>query len=106
MEKFKKSQLWDNAEQHKLVRAYVKHFIINYPIQYRDNQKIVKWKRDTNTTKWAETKNSDVVERQILEIPTLLYQAVIERLPDWFQDNKNLNWFTKSFPQFDVANKI
>lgn len=57
--------------------------------------------------KFAELKGSDVVERQLGEIPETLFVLLMKHLsPEeyvWYQSRKGAQWFYNTFKEFKVT---
>ena len=95
--------LSDPKLQKDLVTSYVKYYIANYPEDFKGIKATVAWKRDTNRTKFGEA-GTDTDMRQTLEVPEILFKSIQARMPTWFSDNSNVDWFKKNFGYFDTTN--
>lgn len=83
-----------------IVRAYRDIFPEQYDLavignrQYTDNQR----------TDWGETKNSDVLEREILRMPTQLHSILYAKMtPEEiteFESASGTLWFQRTFPEW------
>lgn len=83
-----------------VVRAYKALFPREYELASVGN----KHRAETQKTVWGEVSNSDVVEREVLRMPSSLHTALYMKLtPEQqqeFESDAGLLWFTRRYPEW------
>ena len=88
------------------VRKVVVEYIRLFPAEFSVFKNQIANVREQQRTKWAESKNTDFIERKLYEVPETLWLAIKQNLADdemaWFQEHEG-RWFIKAFPVFAVT---
>ena len=83
-----------------IVRAYRDIFPKQYALAAEGNRK----RASNQKTKWGETLTNDVLEREILRMPTALHEILQMKLtPEEiveFESEKGTIWFQRTFPEW------
>jgi len=81
-----------------------------FPGEYNLVIKQIKRNRDNQRTKFAEMKQTGIVERALIEIPetlnTMFRLRFTENEEEEFRTKKAMRWFAKEYPMFSLAEKI
>lgn len=83
-----------------VVRAYKALFPREYELASIGNRQ----RAESQNTKWGELGASDVVEREVLRMPSSLHTAIYMKLTpeqqEEFESDAGLLWFTRKFPEW------
>jgi hypothetical protein len=83
-----------------IVRSFRKVFPKEYELAASGNRQ----RASNQKTKWGETLNGGVVEREVLRMPTSLHTILYMKLtPEEIQElesKKGLIWFQRTFPEW------
>jgi hypothetical protein len=83
-----------------IVRAYRDIFPKQYELAARGNRQ----RAANQKTKWGETQTNDILEREMLRMPTQLHAILYAKLtPEEiveFESEKGTIWFQRTFPEW------
>lgn len=95
--------------QNKIINI-VKEYKILFPSEYNACREVVKQKRDKNSSTGDMTKQTDLIERPLLEYPENLFFMLQSKLSTdeliQFNTKESARWFGKTFPEFSLVEKI
>lgn len=88
----------------------VKMYIDVFSSEFDDFKIGIAYKRGRLKTKFAEMKGSDLIERELYEIPETLFQLITSRLDvkelEDLRTKDGARWFAKTFPAFRISEKV
>jgi len=94
----------------KRIRSLIRAYRDIFPRQYELAAEGNKRRAQDQKTDWGETINNDVLEREILRMPTQLHAILYAKLTpeeiEEFESEKGTLWFQRSFPEWVPNRKI
>jgi hypothetical protein len=88
----------------KRIKSIVKAYRDIFPEQYRLGALGNRQRAANQKTKWGETLTSDILEREIIRMPTQLHTILYAKLtPEEimeFETEKGTLWFTRTYPEW------
>ena len=90
----------------RLVEGYIKMF----PQEFEGFKVGIRQKRDKQVDKFGSFKKTDYLQRALYEIPETLdtiFRGVLnEDEREWLRTMKAARWFTKTFKEFSLIEKV
>jgi len=99
------------SETKDKIRGIVKTYLEIYSTEYSQFHTGLLAKRGNLRDKFASTKGSEIIERELFEIPETLYTILLSRLSpaeiNFWRSRPGSIWFAKAFQkEFGVPEKI
>ena len=94
----------------KKIRGIVRAYRDLCPEQYRLGALGNRERAENQKTDWGEVKDTSMLEREMLRLPTGLYEIIHLKLSpeEWFEfeSDKGTIWFQRTFPEWVPNRKI
>lgn len=101
-------------ETKQKIKKVVQDYKTLFPKEFEQFKKGVEQKQDARQGDFAEAKESDIVDRHLIDLPETLYYAIKQVLTqdeyDWFfangrysKDYSGMKWFMRNFKEFNVT---
>lgn len=93
------------------IKDLVATYIRTSPKEYEAVKSVVLSKRDGLKNKFADmSKDSDVIERELYEIPETLFTIFQFNLSgdesEWLRSKQGAHWFCREFPEFRITHSV
>lgn len=101
----------------KKIDEAVKQYTQLFPSEYKAFLTSTRAKKAQNQNDFAELKQSDMIERHLMDIPETLYYALRQHLTDeefdWLYGKnthhgkrEGIAWFMRKYPQFRITKEF